>query len=70
MTFEIPPDLRPTSEKFMLSYQIMERAITEEAFSVAAIHAEEVSEYLETLERDVRYFIHHDEYVLDGIIDE
>ena len=48
----------------------MERAIGEEAFSVAAMYAEDVSDYMNILERDMRYFIYHDEYVSNGIIDE
>lgn len=70
MTFETPPDLRTTSQKFTTAHRIMERAIGEEAFSVAAMYAEDVSDYMNILERDMRYFIYHDEYVLNGIIDE
>lgn len=70
MTFTTPPDLRTTAQKFTTAHRIMERAIGEESFSVTAMYAEEVSDYMDTLERDMRYFIYHDEYVLNGIIDE
>lgn len=70
MTSHIPSDLRTTSQKFMHAHEIMDLAITQEAYTIVSVYAEAISYYLAVLERDARHSMYHDEYVEYGILDD
>ena len=70
MTINTPPDQRTTSQKFMHAHTIMERAVKEEAYTIVAVYAEDISEYLIILESDARSLMYDDDYVECGILDD
>lgn len=66
---QTPPDLRTTSQKLKNAFKIMYRSIDEEAFTITAEYANDISGYMNMLESDMGRFIYHNEYVLNGILD-
>ena len=62
---QTPPDRRTTSQKIKLAFEIMERSIREEAFTITAQYATDISKYLDILERDERNFKFLDNYVIE-----